>query len=574
MKIFKHLKPYWFKIVIVIITLFLNVLGVLFIPRLTVSIIDYGVANGDIPYILRQGGIMLLVAFLSSLFMVISVKNSTEIAASFAADLRKLVFVKVQGISISQYEQFGAASLIVRSTDDITQVQTLTRMGLRMMLRAPLMFIGGIIMAISTNLELSMVFLASLPITMIAIGFFAVKLVPIVGRVRLGLDNINKIFRQRLNGIKVIRAFDKEIYEEGVFDKYNKEYTDVFDLAGRYQALFGPMLSFIMNITLVAIIYFGSRLIMTGSMRIGEIVGFLQYANSIMMSFLFLSMIFIQIPRAQASINRINDVLNLKEDILEDGDEILEDIQTLEFKNVCFKYPSSKNYALKDVSFKAKKGDIVGVIGSTGSGKTTLANLLVRFYDIDEGEILINGINIKNYDIHSLRDNIGYTEQKPSLIAGTVHDNVSMGMDQRDTLNMEDALEIAQADFILERETGIHSDVAQRGGNFSGGQKQRISIARAVYKNPSLYLIDDSFSALDYKTEKELRKKLYSEIKDNIMIVITQRATVAHDSDTIVLLNNGEMIGIGNHEELKEQSLEYREILESQDFEAGKNYGT
>ena len=573
MKLFKNLKPYWKQILVVVITLFLNVIGVLLIPRLTVSIIDYGVYNGDIPYIIRQGGIMLLIAFLSSVFMVISVKFSTDVATSFGADLREKTFTKIQDLSVTQFEDFGAASLIVRSTDDINQIQNLARMGLRMMLRAPLMFVGGIIMAMSTNRNLTMVFLVSLPITMIAIGIFATKLVPIVNRVRTGLDNINKIFRQRLNGIKVIRAFDKENFEENHFDIYNREYTDVFDTAGRYQAVFSPVLGFIMNMTLVGIIYYGSVMIMNETMEIGEIVGFLQYANNIMHSFLFISMIFVQIPRAQASLNRINDVLDIEPEIIEDGNKTLEDIESIEFKNVCFKYPNSKKYSLKNVSFKANKGDVVGVIGATGSGKTTLANLLVRFYDISEGQILINDIDIKEYDLESLRDCIGYTEQKPSLIAGTVFENVTMGMDPRYDIGVNDALEIAQADFVLEDELGYETNVSQRGGNFSGGQKQRISIARAVFKDPSLYLIDDSFSALDYKTEKELRNDLYREIEDSIMIVITQRATVTYDSDVIVLLENGEMIGKGTHDELKETSEEYREILESQDFEEGVKHG-
>lgn len=572
MKLFNYLKPYWKKIIIIVITLFLNVIGVLLIPRLTVQIIDVGVTNGDITYIIRQGAIMLLVAFLSSLFMVISAKISTDVAANFGADLREVTFTKAQTLSLSQFEKFGAASLIVRSTDDIKQVQNLVRMGLRMMLRAPLMFIGGIIMAISTNYRLAMVFLISLPLTLLAVFIFAKKLVPIATKVRIGLDNINKIFRQRLNGIRVIRAFDKEIYEESNFDTYNEEYTDVFDLSGRYMAVFSPTISFLMNMTLVGIIFYGSILVIRGSMLVGEIVGFLQYANNIMHSVLFIGMIFVQIPRAQASLNRINEILDIKPDIIRDGKLELSDIETLEFKDVCFKYPRSKNYSLKNVSFKANKGQVIGIIGSTGSGKTTLANLLVRFYDLTEGEILINGVSIKDYDIRSLRSQIGYTEQKPSLIAGKIDENIIMGLEENHE-RLEKSLEISQAEFVLEDEEKEKGKVDQRGGNFSGGQKQRLSIARAIYKDPSLYLIDDSFSALDYRTEKNLRQDLYDEIQDKIMVIITQRATVTHDSDLIILLENGDMIGKGTHKELKESSKEYREILESQDFEEGVSHG-
>lgn len=570
MKIFKYLKPYWKEILIVVVTLFINVLGVLLIPRITVNIIDVGVVKGDLDYIIKQGVFMLIVAFCSGLFMVISIRFSTAVAAGFAQDLREAMFNKVQNISINQFEQIGTASMIVRSTDDITQLQNLTRMGLRMALRAPLMFIGGVIMAVSTNPKLSMVFVISLPITFLLLGTFGTKLVPIMIKLREALDNINRLFRQRLTGIRVIRAFDREMFEQDEFSKANKEYTDIFKVTGKYQSIFAPGLGLIMNLTLVAVIFYGSRLLMVGQMQVGEILGFIQYANNIMMSFLILSIIFMQIPRAQASLNRIKEVLDLEEDIEDSGSLVLEDIECIEFKNVSFKYPESNNYALKDVNFYARKGDIIGIIGSTGSGKTTLANLLVRFYEVEEGQILINQRDIKEYTLKSLREQIGYAEQKANLIAGTVSSNIVMGEERHYEMDVENALEIARGGFVLERDDGICSVVEQRGRNFSGGQKQRISIARTIFKDPSLYLVDDSFSALDYKTEKELRKNLYESSDDKIMLVITQRVTVAVDSEFIVLLDKGQMIGKGTHEDLKEKSREYREILASQYYEAGE----
>lgn len=569
MGIFKYLKSYSKEIFIVILTLFINVLGVLYIPRITVKLLDIGVVNGDIPYIIKQGIFMLFVALVSSGFMVISVKYSTYVATAFAADIREAMFKKVQNISITQFEKIGSSSMIIRSTDDINQIQNLTRLGLRMMMRAPLMFIGGIIMALTTNKKLALVFLVSLPITLVILAIFATKLVPVMTKLRKAIDNINKVFRQRLSGIKVIRAFNKEKYEEKVFSQRNKDYIELFEMVGSYQAVFIASLNLIMNLTLVAIVFYGSKMILNSEMLPGELLGFIQYANNIMMSFLMLSMIFIQIPRAKAAINRINEVLFLEEDTNYQGTKILKDIDCIEFKNVCFKYPGSEKYTLKNISFYAQKGEVVGIIGATGSGKTTIANLLVRFYDVDEGQILINNVDIKEYEIHSLRENIGYTEQKASLISGTVTTNVAMGDKNKPLMEMENALDIAQADFILESDSGLEHTVAQRGRNFSGGQKQRISIARAIYKDPSLYLIDDSFSALDYKTEKQLRKELYGKSSETVMIVITQRATVAVESDFIILLDNGEMISKGTHEELKESSQEYREILESQDFEEG-----
>lgn len=567
MGVLKYLKSYSKDIFIVILTMFINVLGVLYIPRITVNLLDIGVINGDIPYIIKQGIFMLFVALGSSAFMVISVKYSTYVATAFAADIREAIFKKVQNISITQFEKIGSSSMIIRSTDDINQIQNLTRMGLRMMLRAPLMFLGGIIMALTTNKKLATVFLVSLPITLLLLGVFGRRLMPLMTKLRKGIDSINKIFRQRLSGIRVIRAFNKEKYEEEIFSQSNRDYIELFEMAGSYQAVFIASLNLIMNLTLVGIVFFGSRMILNSEMLPGELLGFIQYANNIMMSFLMLSMIFIQIPRAQAAINRVDEVLNLEEDVNYQGTKILEDITCIEFKNVCFKYPGSDKYTLKNISFYAEKGEVVGIIGATGSGKTTIANLLVRFYDIDEGQILINKVDIKEYEIHSLRENIGYTEQKASLISGTVTTNVAMGERTKPLLDMENALDIAQADFILEGEGGVEQTVAQRGRNFSGGQKQRISIARAIFKDPSLYLIDDSFSALDYKTERQLRKELYEKSSESVMIVITQRATVAAESDFILLLDNGEMIGKGTHEELKESSQEYREILISQDFQ-------
>lgn len=571
MIIFRKLLAYWKEISIVIFSLFLNVIGILLIPRITVDIINKGVAKGDINFIIRQGGLMLLVAFLSSLFMVISVKYSTRVATSFASDLRSDLFQKVQKISIHQFEKIGAASLIVRTTDDIAQIQNVTKISLRLMLRAPLMFVGGIIMALSTNLRLSTVFLVSLPITMVGIWLFTSRMFPVSKKVRDSLDNINKTFRQRLTGIRVIRAFDKEIKEEEAFSKDNGEYTRLFKLTGDYVAIFGPSIGLIMNLTLVAILYFGSKLIIINMMQVGDLIGFIQYANNIMFSFLFISMLIAQIPRAMAAINRVVEVLNLEPEILNNGKELLGKIESLEFRNVSFSYPDSRACALKNISFKAKKGDVIGIIGSTGSGKTTLANLLVRFYEPTEGEILINNKNIKDYDIHSLREKIGYTEQKPSLIAGTISKNVKMGLDKNLDMELLDALSVAQADFVLDREEGLEAEVAQKGKNFSGGQKQRISIARAIYKKPELYLIDDSFSALDYKTERALRQELFQNTSGTIMLVITQRAAVVCQSDAIVLLDNGQMLDKGSHKELKERSLEYREILESQDFEAGEH---
>lgn len=566
MKLLKNLKKYTKEIIIVVITLFLNVIGVLTLPRLTVGLIDVGVATGDFQFILKQGALMIVIALISSLMMVISAYYSTYVATGFSADTRDQVFKKVENISITQYEKIGASSLITRSTDDIAQIQQLVQMGLRMMLRAPFMFIGGIIMAMNTNMRLTIVFLIALPIITVVIGLFGARIFPLMVTLRKTLDNINKVFRERLSGIRVIRAFDKEDYEERDFSVANEDYITVFRNASKLEALFRPTLMLIMNLVLVGIIYYGSRLMLINQMEVGQMVGYIQYANNIMMSFMMLSMIFIQIPRSKASIERLTEVIDLPNDDVEEGGATLDRINSVEFKDVCFRYDEAPIDAICGINFKISKGETLGIIGGTGSGKSTVANLLVRFYDTTRGEILVNGQNIGSYDITSLRKNIGYVEQKTNLISGTISSNILMGRELNED-KLKKSLEVAQAEFAFNEKDGLDSEVAQRGKNFSGGQKQRLAIARAIYKDPSLYVIDDSFSALDFKTERALRSEFREIAKDAIKIIISQRASIIADSDKIMVLDKGKIVGYGTHEELKGTSTEYMDILESQDYE-------
>lgn len=566
MKLLKNLKKYTKEIIIVVITLFLNVIGVLTLPRLTVGLIDVGVATGDFQFILKQGALMIVIALISSLMMVISAYYSTYVATGFSADTRDQVFKKVENISITQYEKIGASSLITRSTDDIAQIQQLVQMGLRMMLRAPFMFIGGIIMAMNTNMRLTIVFLIALPIITVVIGLFGARIFPLMVTLRKTLDNINKVFRERLSGIRVIRAFDKEDYEERDFSVANEDYITVFRNASKLEALFRPTLMLVMNLVLVGIIYYGSRLMLINQMEVGQMVGYIQYANNIMMSFMMLSMIFIQIPRSKASIERLTEVIDLPNDDVEEGGATLDRINSVEFKDVCFRYDEAPIDAICGINFKISKGETLGIIGGTGSGKSTVANLLVRFYDTTRGEILVNGQNIESYDITSLRKNIGYVEQKTNLISGTISSNILMGRELNED-KLKKSLEVAQAEFAFNEKDGLDSEVAQRGKNFSGGQKQRLAIARAIYKDPSLYVIDDSFSALDFKTERALRSDFREIAKDAIKIIISQRASIIADSDKIMVLDKGKIVGYGTHEELKGTSTEYMDILESQDYE-------
>lgn len=587
-KILKKLKPYRLSIIGVVFFVFLQAISELFLPTLMSNIVDTGVVQGDIGYILRIGGIMLLITLIAMLGSVIGSFLSSRVAIGFARDLRAQVFRKVESFSLEEFSEIGAASLIVRTTNDVTQIQQLTVVLLRMFLRAPMLFIGGIVMAITKNIELAMLLVAILPILVIIVFFVAKKSTALFQAMQKRIDRLNMIFRDYLTGIRVIRAFNRENYEQQRFDKSNLELTDTSKRVNALMALLMPLMVLILNLTIVAIVWLGSIRVEHRGMQVGDLMAFVQYASQIMFSLIMFSMMFMMIPRASVSAVRINEVLNVEPNIKDPAISLLQTLLEkdkekqlpdapdkkrtgyLKFDKVSFYYQNAAEQVLKDISFQANPGETTAIIGSTGSGKSTLINLIPRFYDVSKGSISINGVDIRNISQEELRNMIGLVPQKAILFTGTIAENISFG---NNTLNIDEikrAAKIAQAARFIERmPNGYNSLIAQGGTNLSGGEKQRMSIARAIARHPDIFIFDDSFSALDFKTEAGLREALKDEIKDKTVLIVAQRVTTVMGADQIIVLDKGEIVGIGKHHELIKTSPVYKEIVVSQLAEEG-----
>jgi len=552
------------------------------------NIVDTGVVQGDIGYILRIGGIMLLITLIAMFGSVIGSFLSSRVAIGFARDLRAQVFRKVESFSLEEFSEIGAASLIVRTTNDVTQIQQLTVVLLRMFLRAPMLFIGGIVMAITKNIELAMLLVAILPILVIIVFFVAKKSTALFQAMQKRIDRLNMIFRDYLTGIRVIRAFNRENYEQQRFDKSNLELTDTSKRVNALLALLMPLMVLILNLTIVAIVWLGSIRVEHRGMQVGDLMAFVQYASQIMFSLIMFSMMFMMIPRASVSAVRINEVLDIEPNIEDPAISLLQTLLEkdkekqlpdapdkkrtgyLKFDKVSFCYQNAAEQVLKDISFQANPGETTAIIGSTGSGKSTLINLIPRFYDVSKGSISINGVDIRNISQEELRNMIGLVPQKAILFTGTIAENISFG---NNTLNIDEikrAAKIAQAARFIERmPNGYNSLIAQGGTNLSGGEKQRMSIARAIARHPDIFIFDDSFSALDFKTEAGLREALKDEIKDKTVLIVAQRVTTVMGADQIIVLDKGEIVGIGKHHELIKTSPVYKEIVVSQLAEEG-----
>ncbi len=587
-KILKKLKPYRLSIIGVVFFVFLQAISELFLPTLMSNIVDTGVVQGDIGYILRIGGIMLLITLIAMLGSVIGSFLSSRVAIGFARDLRAQVFRKVESFSLEEFSEIGAASLIVRTTNDVTQIQQLTVVLLRMFLRAPMLFIGGIVMAITKNIELAMLLVAILPILVIIVFFVAKKSTALFQAMQKRIDRLNMIFRDYLTGIRVIRAFNRENYEQQRFDKSNLELTDTSKRVNALLALLMPLMVLILNLTIVAIVWLGSIRVEHRGMQVGDLMAFVQYASQIMFSLIMFSMMFMMIPRASVSAVRINEVLDIEPNIEDPAISLLQTLLEkdkekqlpdapdkkrtgyLKFDKVSFCYQNAAEQVLKDISFQANPGETTAIIGSTGSGKSTLINLIPRFYDVSKGSISINGVDIRNISQEELRNMIGLVPQKAILFTGTIAENISFG---NNTLNIDEikrAAKIAQAARFIERmPNGYNSLIAQGGTNLSGGEKQRMSIARAIARHPDIFIFDDSFSALDFKTEAGLREALKDEIKDKTVLIVAQRVTTVMGADQIIVLDKGEIVGIGKHHELIKTSPVYKEIVVSQLAEEG-----
>ena len=524
--------------------------------------------------ILINGSYMLMCSFGSLISSVIVGFLTSNLAASFGLMLRKKVFDKVEDLSMHEIKQFSISSLITRTTNDITQVQMVIAMGLQLIIKAPITAIWAIRKILNKNISWSMITGVCVLVLLITISILMIILLPKFKIVQKLTDQLNRVTRENLTGIRVIRAFNAEVYQENKFNDANNDLTNLQLFNQRMMAIMHPMMHLIMYGLTLGIYFVGTFLIDKAVMSekivlFGDMVVFSSYSMQVIMSFLLLAMIFMALPRAQVSATRINEVIDAPLTI-EEGNfaGITEEKGTLEFKNVSFRYPDAEEYMLKDISLEVKKGEVVAFIGSTGSGKSTLINLVPRFYDVTEGEILVDGVNVKEYKEEDLHKKIGYIAQKAILFAGTVKSNILYGNERKNKITdkeIKEALEVADAkDFVLKMADGYNSHVAQGGTNLSGGQKQRLCIARAVLRNPEIYIFDDSFSALDYKTDLKVRNALKEYTKDATCLIVAQRIGTIMNADKIVVLDNGVCVGIGSHKELLEKCKVYREIALSQ----------
>lgn len=525
--------------------------------------------------ILVQGGYMLLCAFGSLGSAVIVGYITSFISADFSMNLRRRIFKKVEDFSMREIKKFETSSLITRTTNDVTQLEMLVAMGMQLIIKAPVMCIWAITKIINKNIEWSLLVLAGVAILLVTIGILLKIVYPRFEKVQKLIDGVNGVTRESVTGIRVVRAFNAEEYQENRFDKVNNDLTNMQLFNQKCFAILDPVMNIVMHFLTLGIYFIGAYLIDAAHMvdkitLFSNMVVFSSYGMQVIMSFLMLAMIFMILPRASVSAKRINEVLDeelsLKDGTL-DGNEALE-VGTVEFKNVSFKYPDASEYVLKDISFKVNKGETVAFIGSTGSGKSTLINLIPRFYDATEGEVLIDGINIRDYKLKELHNKIGYVPQKAVMFMGSVKSNVGYGSvnGTKPTLGkIKEAIDVAQASsFIKEMDGEYEAHIAQGGTNVSGGQKQRLSIARAIARDPEIYIFDDSFSALDFKTDATLRRALKEYTKDATSIIVAQRIGTIINADKIVVLNEGECVGIGTHKELLKSCKVYQEIALSQ----------
>lgn len=534
------------------------------LPDYMGKIVDLIEQQGTINEILIQGLKMLGIVAGSVLSTIIVSYLAARVAAGFAKRVRWAVFTKINSFSMEEMEKFSTASLITRTTNDITQIQQVITMFLRMALSAPVMAIGAIVKIVGKSGTLSWITAVAI-ILLLSILIIIFSLVsPKFKKMQKLTDKINGVTRENLTGIKVVRAYNAEKIQEEKFDKVNTELTKTDLFINRVFSIMTPGMQLIMGGLSLAIVWVGAYLIAGGSISLAVMTTFTQYAMKVIISFLMLSVLFIMVPRGFVSGNRIYEVLKTENKIINGTVTTSEEEGTIEFKNVSFKYPDSDDYVLKNISFSVNKGETVAFIGSTGSGKSTLINLVPRFYDATEGEVLVDGINVKEYDLNSLYKKLGYVPQKSFLFSGTVEENIKYGDENATEEQVNHALKTAQASFVEKLEGGLNYPISQGGKNVSGGQRQRLAIARAIVKKPEIFVFDDSFSALDYKTDKALRKALKKETAGATSLIVAQRIGTIMDANKIIVLDKGEMVGIGTHKELMENCKIYQEIAYSQ----------
>ena len=566
-RVFSYLKPYRSYIILAVFLIAGEVVGELLLPEINANIINYGVTLGDTAYIWDQSVTMLLIAAGSCICAVLVAACAAKVSSSVGRQLRHDTFAKVESFTLREVNHFGNAGLITRTTNDITQVQNAVQMAMRMMLFVPIMLVASVVMALRQDISLSAVLLVAVPVIGIFLGFLLVKTIPLFNSLQGKIDRLNLVMREKLAGVRVIRAFIKEGYEEKRFDQANRDVTQVQMKAMGYIVTMMPVLTIVMNFSTLAVYWFGGRRIEAGLMPVGNLTAFMTYIMHILFSVMMSTMMFVMLPRAAASFRRVGEVLDTEPSGAgNDGQEPLpETFDSLEFRDVTFRYPNAEEPVLSHISFTVRAGETLAIIGSTGSGKSTLISLIPRLYDVTEGQVLYNGVDVRQADPMKLRDRLGYVPQKAFLMEGTIASNLRYGKDDATEEEMWHALEVAQGkDFVEEKPEGLESEVAQGGANLSGGQRQRMAIARALIRKPQVYVFDDSFSALDFKTDARLRAALKEETRGAAVIIVAQRVSTIMTSDNIVVLDNGHMAGMGKHEELMKNCQVYREIVLSQ----------
>jgi ATP-binding cassette subfamily B protein len=563
----RYLRPYWPLLIGVVVFQLAQSIASLYLPALNADIIDDGVAKGDTGYILRTGGVMLLITLGQIAASILAVYFGAKASMALGRDLRASVFRRVGEFSEREVARFGAPSLITRSTNDVQQVQMLVLMTCTILVSAPILSIGGVIMALREDLTLSWIMVVAVPVLLLAVGLIIVRMVPQFRKMQERIDNVNRVLREQLTGIRVIRAFVREERERERFAVANDELTDTALRAGRLFALMFPVVMLVLNVSSVAVLWFGAFRIEDGGMQVGSLIAFLSYLIQILMAVMMATFMAVLLPRATVSADRIGEVLETEPSVIAPIAPVTELAPggEVELRGATFSYPGAEAPVLREVSFTARPGRMTAIIGSTGAGKTTLVNLLPRLFDVTGGAVLIDGVDVRELDPELLWSRIGLVPQKPYLFSGTVASNLRYGNPDATDEELWAALEIAQArDFVEAMPEQLDAPIAQGGTNVSGGQRQRLAIARALVKRPEIYVFDDSFSALDTATDARLRQALAREVGDATMIVVAQRVSTILQADQIVVLEDGAVVGLGTHKELLETSAEYREIVESQ----------
>ncbi|MCO1653611.1 ABC transporter ATP-binding protein [Pseudonocardia humida] len=562
-----HLRRYRGPLWVVVALQLVATMAMLYLPGLNADIIDQGIARGDTDYIMSTGGWMLLVTLVQIACSIGAVYHGSRIAMGVGRDLRAAVFHRVSGFSAREVNRFGAPSLITRTTNDVQQVQMLVVMGATMMVTAPIMCVGGVVMALNEDVGLSWLVAVCVPVLLVSIGLVVIRMVPRFREMQDRIDAVNRILREQITGVRVVRAFVREPVEVRRFDRANRELTDVATAAGRLFALIFPIVMLVLNVSTVAVLWFGAQRIDAGLMQIGALTAFLTYLVQILMAVMMATLMSTMIPRAAVCADRIAEVLDTESSVAEPRAPVVPADRTgvLVFDRVGFHYPGADAPVLREVSLTAGPGTTTAVIGSTGAGKTTLLSMVPRLFDVTEGSVAVDGTDVRELDLEELWSRIGLVPQRPFLFSGTVASNLRQGRPEATDAELWEALEIAQgADFVRAMAEGLDSPISQGGTNVSGGQRQRLAIARALVKRPEIYLFDDSFSALDLATDARLRAALRPVTAGATVVIVAQRVSTIVDADQIVVLEDGAVVGVGTHEQLLRDCPTYIEIVESQ----------